>query len=398
MNVRVFSNPREGNFVGLMESFSCLFFRKTLEAINAQADRSGAPRLQFDQASLTPARLSTRAFRPEFGAVWLGLHQGVAEADWPWISGQMQVGAFLCELLAALDLEIRGRYPLAIAGHVVRGDHLIIRGDQDQLEVRGDAGEVMLRLTKVAPEEIAPVWAEHADTDIIRLGSGSVATISDGRWTNAWYPMVAPVELTPDPASSRRTIESAMAFLEQHLPAHYLWICFVLREVTLLRDMGVETTASQSFMTWPGYVQLSQSTMLQNIIMLLHECSHQYFHMLLWRGSLAKKDAPDAYSILKGTKRPLEKLLLGYHAFGNVLLALVEMKQRELDLDRRELDRQIESTGYLVADLDAEIEPRWEQFLEERGKDLYLPLRERLAVAVKLPPPRRERDLSMVHD
>jgi hypothetical protein len=65
---------------------------------------------------------------------------------------------------------------------------------------------------------------------------------------------------------------------------------------------------------------------------------------------------------------------------------------------RRELDRQIKSTGRLVADLDAEIEPRWEQFLEEQGKALYLALRKRIAAAVKLPPPRGDRDLTMVHD
>jgi hypothetical protein len=120
--------------------------------------------------------------------------------------------------------------------------------------------------------------------------------------------------------------------------------------------------------------------------------------MLLFRGPAVKKDAPDAYSILKGTKRPLEKLLLGYHAFANVLLTLEEIKRRDLDVDRRELDRQIASSGRLVADLQAELEPRWEQFLEDRGKDMYLPLRKRIAAEVKLPAPNQDRDLSMVHD
>jgi len=48
--------------------------------------------------------------------------------------------------------------------------------------------------------------------------------------------------------------------------------------------------------------------------LLVHEASHQHFFVVGFSAPLVKPDAPEAYSPLKETNRPLKKLLLGYHA------------------------------------------------------------------------------------
>jgi HEXXH motif-containing protein len=53
--------------------------------------------------------------------------------------------------------------------------------------------------------------------------------------------------------------------------------------------------------------------------LLVHEASHQHFFVVGFSAPLVKPDAPEAYSPLKETNRPLKKLLLGYHAVQAIL-------------------------------------------------------------------------------
>jgi HEXXH motif-containing protein len=54
--------------------------------------------------------------------------------------------------------------------------------------------------------------------------------------------------------------------------------------------------------------------------MLIHEATHQYFHLLARYGALDDGTGEMYFSPIKGTERPVNMILLAYHAFGNVLL------------------------------------------------------------------------------
>lgn len=382
MRLELFSNPFEGNFPALADAYTARIFRSTLDAVNKFADQIGAARLPIGAEVLTPRHLGVNCWKPEIGSVVTGMRAGVTRDDWSWVSGQMMLAAYLNDLVPSLDLEITGRHPVAIAGHVVHGDRLRVVADAETLTVKDGSGEVSLCLTKVKPEGIAPVWARNRDQDVVRLGSGSIALLAKGDWVDHWKPPEAPViELTPDLASSRQLIDESMAVLERHLPAVYLWVALVLRELVLLDEPGPKTPISQSFVIWPAQVQISRASLLKTILMLVHECSHQYFNILLWCGPLVKDVAPDDYSAIKRTNRPLERILLGYHAFANILLTLPLLRGVDAAITDREIEEELQEYGPMVADLDGKLRKHEDEFLEPAGKALYLPLQRRLAAA-----------------
>lgn len=108
--------------------------------------------------------------------------------------------------------------------------------------------------------------------------------------------------------------------------------------------------------------------------MLIHECTHQYLHMLSWFETLVTKDAQPHYSPLKGCERPLERIVLGYHAFANVLLAYAQ-------LDTHGYGERISSRVRVVSGyLDELAKPLVDEVgLSALGREIVRPLRARLA-------------------
>jgi HEXXH motif-containing protein len=386
MYVSHFSNAEEGNFIALATRLSSRAFTKTLAAVNRWAEKFQVPGIELPAEALSDDNLGVRCWRPELGAVNLGLQRSSSRDDWAWLSAQTRLASFLCGLIPSLDLSVRGTRPLFLAGHMVQGRDLAVRADGNVLEVFDGDDALLLGLKKVVLPGMAPLWVPAPDPEVVRLGSGAATVFADGAWEGYWYPGASPMNLTPDREASRRTIEETLATLEEHLPPSYLWVSLLLAELVPLREPKPGTTNSGSSGSWPGHVYLSQASVLQTIIMLVHECSHQYFHLLLWNASLVVDGAPEVYSVLKQTRRPLSKLLLGYHAFANVLLVLARLRELKTGIDPAEIDAQIYSVGRLVAELDAVVLAHCDRFINERGKSLYLPLRDRLAEAVRRPP------------
>jgi HEXXH motif-containing protein len=387
MYFSAFSTPGQGDFVALAEALSLRSFRKALDAINGLADQLGMRSLKLKPGQLPPDALATRLFRPELGAVRLGLRGGLTRDDWPWLAAQMSMAGLLAGVVPSLDLVLPGSRPLFVAGHVVDGEGLRLVADDTGLGITGPAGDV-LRLAKISLPGIPPVWSRDPQRQVLRLGSAGAATFSSGAWEPYWYPGSPPIALARDQERSKRTLESALTLLEEHLPINYLWTMLLLHELVPEREPKPDGTTSGSSLSWPGHVRISQSSVLQTIIMLTHECSHQYFHLVQWNASVVKKGAPAVYSVLKETKRPLDKVLLGYHAFANVVLVLAQLRNCQTTIARTEIDHQLYSVGRLVAELAGVLEDQG-QFLNQAGLSLYEPLRDRMAATVNLAASRR---------
>jgi hypothetical protein len=100
---------------------------------------------------------------------------------------------------------------------------------------------------------------------------------------------------------------------------------------------------------------------------------------------VTRPDAPEVWSVLKQTARKLDRILIGFHAFGNVLLGLGRLLDACPKLDQTDLWEQIDWHLELTLALDKELLPLCERYLTDAGKALYLPLRSRLLAADFLP-------------
>lgn len=380
MLFHVFSSPAEGDFLPLAEHLSCRLFRSTVGAVGALAGRLGAAPPQIDADAATPDRMSTRLWSPDVGHVLRGLSERTGD-HWPWVSAQLAIAAFASGLVDDIEIELAGAADrwLTIAGHSLRGERLRFEGCAGSLAVTDGVGETRLRLERVDIEALGPVWTRSGADDLVRIGSAGMAVLSGGEYIDQWE--TPEYELAPATAAFRAQIEEAASLLEECLPITYVWIAAVLREVGAFANPGAGTRSSSS-VVWPGHVRMSTgASLIQTINMLVHECCHQYFYLVMSGARVARRGAPQVFSVLKQTARPFERVLLGFHAFGNVLLVHDALLDGRHPVDCREVESERAFTRQIVTGLDASLQGGWEEQLEEAGGELYLPLRRRLVEA-----------------
>jgi HEXXH motif-containing protein len=389
MVFNLFASPLEGDFLGLAEHLACLYMRSLVERANSLAEKWNAPRVPVKSNQITPERASTRFWVPELGATKMALERGITAERCSWLSGQLALTTFLNGLLPCIDFEASGSLPLCIAGHLLYAERFRARGEAGRLVVVDGGGHPLLELHKVETDGLAPVWVEAQEADIVRLADAANASFASPAWMRYWLTARAWQEteskVIPKNARSeiKQRLEQTLLFMRAHTVPYFLWVAALLREVVPLAAEP-NGTKSASFVNWPAHVHISQASLIDTLVVLVHECSHQYFHMALWYGPATKPGAPEVYSVLKGVNRPLDKILLGFHAFGNVLLALCSLRDRLNRSERIRSDEHLDHTRKIVLGLDAGLQAHWENYLDEIGKQIYVSLRMRLSAAALL--------------
>jgi len=367
--LRPFASPHGGGFLPLAERLTCSHVRGIASRVQRIAERTGAPPLAVDPATLTPARISTHGWLPELGAARLGCVErlGIEPA---WLVAQMQLSLYFAGALDAVELELTSERPLAIAGRILRRDRIRICGDRQRLTVVTPAGQLVLALTRIEPPGMRPVWAREV-SDVIDVGSSAIAVRASNDWMLHWDTAAARGEACDDPARHLACVERAVSVLEAYVPSYYRWVAALMREVVPLRREAATPPRSQSFLIWPGQIHVSRASVAAMVGMLVHACTHQYFHLACWTGSLIKPGAPS----------PMERILLGYHAAANTLLAyrgLASSVGRCPDLDARELADHTARCAAQAASLGDGLEAHL-AYLAPLGRDLYEPLRDCVA-------------------
>ncbi|KMN83652.1 hypothetical protein VK98_01490 [Chromobacterium sp. LK11] len=124
----------------------------------------------------------------------------------------------------------------------------------------------------------------------------------------------------PD-AEAGRALAAGLALIEQGAPAYGPWVRRLVRQVRPLRRSGGQVS-SWSSLHYPGLVSMTLfASPLDMAETLVHEASHQHFHLLDRLFPLSERGAEEwLYSPVKRRRRPAAMLLLAYHAFGNVAL------------------------------------------------------------------------------
>jgi HEXXH motif-containing protein len=170
-------------------------------------------------------------------------------------------------------------------------------------------------------------------------------------------------------------LRAAFDLMRRHAPRYARWVQRITR-VVLLQTSARGLMESGSYPTRVGMIRVSADARPAAVAeMLVHEACHQYFYVLRRLGPFFEKGADSTYySPLKQRNRPLEKLLLGFHAFGNVLLM------------HRQLNARGALAGFTPEMIDvteSETRTMWRTLSEHAifsslGRALFLPLQDRL--------------------
>jgi HEXXH motif-containing protein len=125
---------------------------------------------------------------------------------------------------------------------------------------------------------------------------------------------------------------AAFDLIRRHSPEYLQWVDRGIRDIVPLA-VGSETMVSASHtQRWGEVYMTSALPPLKLAEMLVHEVSHQHY---FFGGFLAAvEDGSDThlyYSPVKKTGRPIDKILLAYHAFANVVLFYRQCREAGLD-------------------------------------------------------------------
>jgi hypothetical protein len=116
---------------------------------------------------------------------------------------------------------------------------------------------------------------------------------------------------------------AALSLLHNQSHGAYNWVSSVIREIIPLRAKNGGAGSTSCF--WDCGTIAATLSSRQNALllreMLIHEASHQHFFLAKQLGALDDGSDTKAYfSPMVNAARPLEKMLLGYHALVNMLL------------------------------------------------------------------------------
>jgi hypothetical protein len=120
---------------------------------------------------------------------------------------------------------------------------------------------------------------------------------------------------------------AALDILKHFAPDYYRWVCCVLRYIIVIYDHdGI--MRSGSLQGRCGQVHISDNPDPLSIAeMLVHESAHQYFFLLTRIDQVVEDQSKLYYSPFVQTMRPLDRILMGYHAFANVVLCYEQFAQ-----------------------------------------------------------------------
>lgn len=365
---RLASTPLEGDFTALATELAASLHRSLLARARQTAALAGAPDdpiLGELERRLIERPPSLASWVPEVGALATGLRATDA-AGVRWLQAQASIAGLVTGVTTRLAFETTVDQPLLICGRRVEPGPVQLRGDVDALEIVGrDEAQRFIRWSGT--------WiAEGSEAAIVPTGGAPLRLVGD-----VWHSMSDedPVDPVAPDARIVDQLTGALTLLREAAPAYHAWVLCLLKEVTPTRRPNENTIASGSAPRRPGGIDLvTPASATETAEMLVHECSHQFLYMVSWFGTLVTEDARPHYSPLKRRERPLDRIVLGYHAFGNVLLAYEQLRAHG---HAQALARRY---SVVSAYLDELVKPLVDEVgLSALGLEIVRPLRTRLA-------------------
>jgi HEXXH motif-containing protein len=258
-----------------------------------------------------------------------------------------------------------GRWVLPLAGSIAAESD----GSTVALHIECEDHSRQLQFSRKAQRWNEPVTElpqfGAADRQIVLLPP---SLVGPEHFTQARPVMIEPAE------NLVQGCRNALDLLEGSSPAYLPWVVRLIRHIVLLQAQN-KVQQSCSAEELPGFCCISfDENPLEIGELLVHEASHQHLNLLGLLGPFA--DAADPrryYSPLKRTERPLERILVAYHAAGNSILYYRDC----FESGRPQCGGIIETLKKQLRTLDAAL--RDNPALTDLGRAVYQPLAERLA-------------------
>jgi HEXXH motif-containing protein len=275
-----------------------------------------------------------------------------------------------------------GDYAFPTAKVFLWGSHLLppaqrIRVDSDGasaiLELYLGAEKHVVRLRRTDGEWTAALPRLHRfGTSSDKISILPPVALRPGEFTD-----VFPLMVTAD-AGMAATCQQAFDLIADIAPEYQRWVTRLMRHIVLLKNEP-SIIRSGSTVRHPGLSHLSYTDNRVSIAeMLIHEVSHQHFRLLERVGPLVDGDDNRLYySPVKRTGRSLERILLAYHAFGNMLLFYRGCLQ-DRKLDRTHCARNVDEIEEQLRVLDEPLKSN--PSLTDLGQSIYRPLAGRLSL------------------
>ncbi len=235
-------------------------------------------------------------------------------------------------------------------------------GEGRQGEFRRDGGRWRVTRPVAGQDELRQVPIESAAVTFV-----TDEVLGDERQEGIPYPVA--------PATDEVAAAWAAAFdlIRRCSPSYLRWVDRGVREIVPVAVPDGAMISGSHTQRWGEIYMTSRLAPLKLCEMLVHEVSHQHYFFGGFLASVEDGSDPTLYySPLKKTGRPLDKILLAYHAFANVILFYRECREQGLETGVEE-----ETILPELAQLEAPL--RSTHGLTELGRAFWQPLAERIA-------------------
>lgn len=268
------------------------------------------------------AKTGSRCWASELGYAFQLAHQGGRLID----NALAQLALYNARLGKRQDITLRtarGSY-LIVAGIAI-GSAGFVEIHSDQMTIDVHTENLNLKF-----EDHKGYWECTSHPSLLRKrarGTNLIVTGGNCLDPELVYAVDPPGDSTRfDTAVSN--IEAAISLIVQCVPEYGPWCERFLRQVHVIGQSREDASFSRSSASRPGYVVASAPMpVVLQAEMLVHECTHQYYFLLelLTRIPVDPESKERFFSPLVGRERPIERLLVAYHAVANMLLFHTEL-------------------------------------------------------------------------
>ena len=260
-------------------------------------------------------------------------------------------------------------------------DYIVVDSSEDKLNIETSS---MGKPKKIEFNRINGHWRELGETPAPALKlAGHEIPVLVGKYmepANLWL-RFNDMPCMYDPLEVAGQLQEAADLILEHTPIYGPWIARSLKRLAIVE--GLENLdLSRSSRQAPGMVYLSfPSRVVRMAETLVHECSHQHYHLLMFLDPLVNgKDETLYDSPFKMVKRPLERILTTYHAFANVWLFYKELESSSVTGQIRSI------CDIMLKRYESELPPVLKPLqetdgLSDAGRALWEPLAEQMVAA-----------------
>jgi hypothetical protein len=316
---------------------------------------------------------------------------GLSDLLTSWSDGEIRFEDALQVPLSLRTIRAGALDPLWVAAQI--GAHLHAHGHEGRWRIRVGSPAPLAFGWRVTPpgqdiavdavDEHVRICVDNApvpfvgDACDVPFGGAGVRIVGSG--FQQAYPFTSLADISDiDPADIASTLRETASLLEQYAPQYVDWVAGALAAVVPLRCPGEDMFQSFSLRGVNAVVFASfPSPPLKLAELLVHETSHQYYHFAQYRTTFSNgKDEKLYHSPYVQKGRPIERILIGFHAFANVVLfyrACLAARMRDgSDAAAKEIAYNMECLRPMADAIDAS------PGLTPAARELFEPLRQEL--------------------